>query len=309
MNEQKVTIGDIAKEWIVDKRQYVKQSTISVYALIVENHILPILGGKMELSEDEVQQFALRKINDGLSHKSVKDILVVLKMVMKFGVKRGLTTHVEWKIQFPTEQSNAEIEVYSLENQKRIMRYTQEHFTFRNLGILICFCTGVRIGEVCALTWNDVDIERGVLSVSKTLERIYVMDVEKRHTKLIVDTPKTKNSIREIPLSKELLKILKPLKRIVNASHYVLSNEVKPIEPRTYRNHYKQVVTALGIQPLKFHGMRHSFATRCIESNCDYKTVSVILGHADISTTLNLYVHPNMEHKKKCIDKMMRGLI
>jgi integrase len=151
-------------------------------------------------------------------------------------------------------------------------------------------------------------MEQGIISVNKTIERIYIVDAEKRHTKLIIDTPKTKNSIREIPLTRDLQKILKPLKRIVNGSHYVLSNDTKPIEPRTYRNHYKQLITSLGIHPLKFHGLRHSFATRCIESNCDYKTVSVILGHADISTTLNLYVHPNMEHKKKCIDKMIKGL-
>ena len=130
----------------------------------------------------------------------------------------------------------------------------------------------------------------------------------KRHTELILDTPKTKNSIREIPMSRNLQKMLKPVKKVVNESFYVLTNEAKPTEPRTYRNYYKKLMKELDIPDLKFHGLRHSFATRCIESNCDYKTVSVILGHSNISTTLNLYVHPNMEQKKKCIDQMFKAL-
>ncbi len=100
-------------------------------------------------------------------------------------------------------------------------------------------------------------------------------------------------------LQKELIRILKPLKKIVNGNYYILTNEEKPTEPRTYRNYYKKLMKDLNIPELKFHGLRHSFATRCIESNCDYKTVSVILGHSNISTTLDLYVHPNMEQKKK----------
>lgn len=109
-------------------------------------------------------------------------------------------------------------------------------------------------------------------------------------------------------MSKELLALVKPLKKVVNVDYYILTNEPSPTEPRTYRNYYKRLMEQLGIPKLKFHGLRHSFATRCIESNCDYKTVSVLLGHSNISTTLNLYVHPNMEQKKRCIAKMFKSL-
>jgi PRTRC genetic system protein E len=129
-----------------------------------------------------------------------------------------------------------------------------------------------------------------------------------RRTELILDTPKTKNSIREIPISKDLLRILKPFKKIVNPSFFVLTNDAKPTEPRTYRSYYKNLMKELKMPEIKFHGLRHSFATRCIESNCDYKTVSVLLGHSNISTTLNLYVHPNMEQKKKAIEQMFKAL-
>ncbi|MGM9739406.1 MAG: tyrosine-type recombinase/integrase, partial [Candidatus Cryptobacteroides sp.] len=118
--------------------------------------------------------------------------------------------------------------------------------------------------------------------------------------------PKTANSVRDIPITGNLMKMIKPLCGIVNPSYYVLSNENKPIEPRTYRNYYKALMRKIGIPEIKFHGLRHSFATRCIESNCDYKTVSVLLGHSNIGTTLNLYVHPNLEQKKKCLDKAFR---
>jgi integrase len=102
--------------------------------------------------------------------------------------------------------------------------------------------------------------------------------------------------------------MIKPIKKIVNGSYYVLTNESKPTEPRTYRNYYDKLIKQLDVPKLKFHGLRHSFATRCIESKCDYKTVSVLLGHSNINTTLNLYVHPNFEQKKKCIDNMIKAL-
>lgn len=184
------------------------------------------------------------------------------------------------------------------------MNYIQEYFTFRNLGVYICLSAGMRIGEVCALTWEDIDTDNGIISVNRTNQRIYVIEDGNRKTELILDTPKTKNSIREIPVSKDLLRILKPFKKIVNSSFFVLTNDAKPTEPLTYRSYYKNLMKELNMPDLKFHGLRHSFATRCIESNCDYKTVSVLLGHSNISTTLTHYVHPNMEQKKKAIEQM-----
>ena len=306
--DKKKTIGEVAALWKKDKQQYVKPSTIAAYALILENHILPVFGEKVQLTEADVQAFALKKLQDGLSQKTVKDMLIVLKMIQKFGAKNGDLQFVEWSVKYPTGQTKQELEVLSVNNQKRIMQYAIDNFTFRNLGIYICLSTGIRIGEVCALKWGDINIATETISINRTIERIYVIDGEKRHTEVVIGTPKTKNSLREIPMSKELLKIVRPLKKVMNDEYFILTNEAKPTEPRTYRNYYKQLLKQLGIPDLKFHGLRHSFATRCIESQCDYKTVSVILGHANISTTLNLYVHPNMEQKKKCINQMFKKL-
>ncbi|MDY3847591.1 MAG: tyrosine-type recombinase/integrase [Prevotella sp.] len=302
------TIKEIAEAWKEYKRPYVKQSTMAAYVLILENHVLPEFGDNDSLHEHDVQAFVLKKIEHGLSVKSVKDILIVLKMVMKFGVKNEWMTHYEWDIKYPANSQPKELEVLSVVNHKKILDYVQHNFTFMSLGIYISLSTGLRIGEICALKWSDINVADGTITVQRTIERIYVVEGEKKHTQLVINTPKTVNSCREIPMSKELLAMVKPMKKVVNGDFYVLTNEDKPTEPRTYRNYYNRLMEKLEIPKLKYHGLRHSFATRCIEAGCDYKTVSVLLGHSNISTTLNLYVHPNMEQKKRCINKMLKSL-
>lgn len=298
----------ISTMWKDEKRHLVKRSTMSAYLLILENHLLPVFGEMCEINEDAVQSFVITKLGTGLSHKSVRDMLIVLKMVARYGARHGLFNHPDWEVKFPTEQAAQELSVLSISHQRKLMSFIAHNFTFRNLGVLICLHTGMRIGEVCALQWSDIDVAGGIITVSKTIERIYVVDGEKKYTELVISTPKTKNSHREIPMTKELIKLIKPFKTVVNKEFFVLTNEANPTEPRTYRNYYKKLLKMLEIPAIKFHGLRHSFATRCIESQCDYKTVSVILGHANIATTLNLYVHPNMEQKKRCLDKMIKSL-
>lgn len=302
------TVREIAAAWKEYKRPYVKQSTMAAYVLILENHVLPYFGDGDSLHEQAVQAFVLQKLENGLSVKTVKDILIVLKMLMKFGVKNEWMTYYEWDIKYPTTSTNKELEVLSVANHRKILNYIQSHFTFTGLGIYISLSTGLRIGEICALKWSDINVTDGTINVSRTIERIYIIEGEKKHTELVINTPKTKNSCREIPMSKELLAMIKPLKRVVNDDFYVLTNDERPTEPRTYRNYYNGLMVKLDIPKLKYHGLRHSFATRCIEAGCDYKTVSVLLGHSNISTTLNLYVHPNMEQKKRCITKMFKSL-
>lgn len=300
------SIKEVSDLWKREKKQYVKQSTYAAYILILENHILPAFGGNTTICEDDVQGFVFNKLESGMRQKTVRDIVIVLKMVVRYGAKLGLDWKPDWQLHYPTSQNKDAIEVLSIENHRKIMNYIQSNFTFKNLGVYVCLSSGLRIGEICALKWEDIDVREQVIHVRRTLERVYVMDEEPRRTVLIEGMPKTANSVRDIPITGNLMKMIKPLCGIVNPAYYILSNENKPIEPRTYRNYYKALMRKLGIPEIKFHGLRHSFATRCIESNCDYKTVSVLLGHSNIGTTLNLYVHPNLEQKKKCLDKAFR---
>lgn len=302
------TINQITEEWKEEKKKYVKKSTYAAYQLLIQNHIKPYFGDLYEVNEEKVQQFVFDKLDAGLSEKTIRDIIIVLKMILKFGIKNGYLEYVQIDVKFPSKQEKKDLDVLSKADQKKFMEHLRNNFTFKNLGIFICLSTGMRIGEICGLRWCDVNTAEGVIKVRHTLQRIYIIEGESRHTELLLDTPKTANSVRDIPMSSELLKMLKSLNKVVNENYYVISNDIKPIEPRTYRNYYKKLCKQLDIPELKFHGLRHSFATRCIESKADYKTVSVLLGHSNISTTLNLYVHPNKEQKKKTIDKMLRSL-
>lgn len=302
------TINKITEEWKEEKKKYVKKSTYAAYQLLIQNHIKPYFGDLYEVNEEKVQQFVFDKLDAGLSEKTIRDIIIVLKMILKFGIKNGYLEYIQIDAKFPSKQEKKDLDVLSKADQKKFMEHLRNNFTFKNLGIFICLSTGMRIGEICGLRWCDVDTVEGEIKVRHTLQRIYIIEGETRHTELLLDTPKTANSVRDIPMSSELLKMLKSLNKVVNENYYVISNDIKPIEPRTYRNYYKKLCKQLDIPELKFHGLRHSFATRCIESKADYKTVSVLLGHSNISTTLNLYVHPNKEQKKKTIDKMLRSL-
>ena len=302
------TINQITEEWKEEKKKYVKKSTYAAYQLLIQNHIKPYFGDLYEVNEEKVQEFVFDKLDAGLSEKTIRDIIIVLKMILKFGIKNGYLEYIQIDAKFPSKQEKKDLDVLSKADQKKFMEHLRNNFTFKNLGIFICLSTGMRIGEICGLRWCDVDTVEGVIKVRHTLQRIYIIEGETRHTELLLDTPKTANSVRDIPMSSELLKMLKSLNKVVNENYYVISNDIKPIEPRTYRNYYKKLCKQLDIPELKFHGLRHSFATRCIESKADYKTVSVLLGHSNISTTLNLYVHPNKEQKKKTIDKMLRSL-
>ena len=300
------TFEEVAAMWLADKQQYVKRSTYCAYSLLLSNHLKPVFAKEQDVTEELVQTFVLGKLQQGLSRNSVKDMLMVLKMVLKYAAKHGYMPWRQIDINFPTERRQNEVKTLSRADQRRLMDHIQANFSFMNLGIYICLSAGLRIGELCALTWDDLDTDAGVVRISKTLQRIYMKD--KGCTEVIIGTPKSKNSVREVPLANELQRLIKSLKKVVNGSFYVLTNSSSPTEPRSYRNHYRRLMQQLDLPLLKFHGLRHSFATRCIESKCDYKTVSVLLGHSSISTTLNLYVHPNLDQKKKCIERMFKTL-
>lgn len=196
-------LSEIVALWKEDKRQYVKRSTFSAYTLLIENHILPSFGDKTLIEEQDVQTFVFRELDKGLSHKTIKDILIVLKMILRFGVKNKLIEYRQIDIKFPTEHDKHSIDILSRSHHRQIMEHIQSHFTFKNLGIYICLSAGMRIGEICALTWKDLDIENGIIHVQKTIQRIYIVEEDRKHTEIILDTPKTKNSIREIPMTRD----------------------------------------------------------------------------------------------------------
>ena len=304
MNKKK-TFQDVSKIWCDAKRPIVKHSTMCAYLLTLQTHLLPWFGTMETIAECDVQQFVIDKCASGLARKTVRDMVAVLKSIVKYGNKHGIFHFEEWEIEYPTDTENKLLPTLSLNHQRILMNHLIEQPTQQNIGVLLALCTGMRIGEVCALQWEDVDFTQRIITVRHTVGRIY--NCELKTTERIHTSPKTKNSCREIPISKQLFQSLKTVRK-QSQSPYVVGTSTQSKEPRSYSDYFSRLLKRLNIPHLVFHGLRHTFATRCIESQCDYKTVSVILGHSNVATTLNLYVHPNLSQKKKCIDRMSKFL-
>ncbi|CCV63893.1 Integrase [Alteracholeplasma palmae J233] len=300
---RKIRFRDFINIWKEEKMKQVKISSYCVYDLMINNHLSDFFDNFYlhDINEDLVQKFIYIK-SETLNSKTVRDLVVVIKMVLKMGAKKEYCLIQQFDLIYPKNIKENKVSVFTKIEQKKLTDYLNDNFDFKNLGLLICLYTGIRIGEVSAIKWSDIDIINNTISISRTVQRIY----QDGKTRIIEESCKTDKSIRTIPMCKLLVKFIKPLKKIVNEDFYVISNLDKPIEPRTYRVYYKNILKKLGLPQIKFHSTRHSFATRLIESKADVKTVSAILGHSNIATTLNLYVHPNDEQKKKTIEKAFK---
>jgi len=296
---------EVANNWQEAKKIIVKHSTMCAYMLTLQTHLLPHFGTKTAITESEVQQFIIEKLSSGLARKTVRDVVAVLKSVVKYGGKHKIFPFEEWEVKYPTDTTARHLQTLTLHHQCILMRYLIDKPNAQNIGILLSLCTGMRIGEVCALKWAEVDFDQKVIVVEHTVGRIY--NCELKSTEKIYSTPKTKNSYREIPISKQLLQSLKEVRK-TSSSPFVIGVSIHSKEPRSYRDYFSRLLKRLGIPKIVFHGLRHTFATRCIESQCDCKTVSVLLGHSNVATTLNLYVHPNLNQKKRCIERMSNSL-
>lgn len=294
--------------WLKNEKPFFKESTYATYSNIIENHIKPSLGAKNinYIQNNDLQNIIFEKLNSGklnnkkgLSLKTVKDIMTVTKSCLNSAMKNGIIKRKTFDYKFPKNIPSKKIEIFSHAEHFKLFQYINSNLDEKSLGILISLLCGLRIGEVCGLKWCDIDFENEILSVNRTVQRIYIKKTISSESKIIISSPKTASSFRNIPLSKHLIKTMKKLRK--NNNFYIISGNRNFIEPRIYRKYYYSILSLLNISKLSFHSLRHTFATQAIELGTDYKTVAEILGHSSINTTLNLYVHPKMEHKKKCL--------
>ena len=197
------------------------------------------------------------------------------------------------------------IPFFSLEEQKNIEKIIFELGDFRAFGILLCFYTGIRLGELCALRWKNIDFESGVMLITATTMRINKQVKGTAKTALITSPPKTKNSIRAIPVPTFMLRKLQEKQPDKTAQDsYIFSGTSCPIEPRTMQRIFHRVLKNAEVSPRKYHAIRHTFATRALELGVDIKTLSELLGHSSVTITLNIYAHSMLEQKKIAIEKM-----
>lgn len=309
LKNKKILYKDWIYIWLLEKKDYIKESTYANYSNNIFNHIIPKLGNYYlnELNHKVIQDFLLelskngRKDNTGgLAEKTIKDITIIIKGSIKKGINEDKIKHIELTFNYPKDNKENKLYVLTKREQNKITNYVLENINSRNIGLLISLYSGIRIGELCALRWEDVDFKKNCLTINKTIQRVYIKDKNKNISKVIITTPKTKNANREIPINKDFLEILKKVKS--DKKHYILTGNEKYIEPRTYRKYFNKILDELKIKHFNFHSLRHTFATNCISLGVDYKTVSELLGHANVNITLNLYVHPRYSQKKKCID-------
>lgn len=305
-------LTEVYKAWLPIKERQVKASTMAVYKMIFINIISPNIGNieVEQLNKKIIIPFIYDLMEkDGQSVKYCNDILIVLKMLMHYAAEEFDIDipDTRWKMVWPTKAKTgtSKIERYTPAEYRKIVDYAMSNPSPRNLGILLTICTGMRIGEVCALQWMDIDLDNKTIHVNKTMERIYNPD--NKTTWIEIGTPKTTSSDRNIPIMKSILPIVKKFCSVSNPDYYVCTCSDKFIEPRTFRNYYKIfILEKVKLDHcIKYHGLRHTFASTLIENKVDIKTTSVILGHSDVSTTLNIYVHPSEEAKR---DAMNAGL-
>lgn len=307
-----LTFADVVEEWLLVTSLKVKPSTYAGYTIVLNLHILPQLGNRniQAVTALEINQFAKGKLESGrtdgkggLSPKTVRDILSIIKSVMDFAWGEKLITN-RLTLTYPKHQQQT-IRVLSRQEQTSLEVALTTDINIHKLGILLCLYTGIRIGEVCALLWQDISSEYDMLYIRQTLQRIKNFNDDGNKTKIHIDTPKSLRSVREIPIPSFLSPMLRSFANN-NHTHFLSTTDSDFTEPRTMQNHFAKIVKTANIPDANYHSLRHTFATRCIEAGMDIKSLSEILGHANVNITLNRYVHSSFDQKREGMDKLER---
>ncbi len=303
INKNKLTFQDLAHQWLEIKKREIKKSTYSNYVYTVEKYLLPKLSlVKLKNLEKIDFNVFIEELAQNLSPKTVRDILCNLKSILYLAEEEYECKINIKKIKGP--KMNIEpLVILSDREIRKLEHYCLKINTLRSIGIIICLNTGLRIGEICALKWENIDLSKRELYIKNTLQRIYNKGTGE--TEIIIDTAKTKTSVRTIPITNKLYFILNELKSNYKPTDFFITgNSEKSIEPRTYQITFKNYLKKIRIKPYKFHILRHTFATKCIEMGMDIKSLSEILGHSNVEITLNKYVHSSYKRKKKFLEKL-----
>lgn len=304
-------VEDVLYCWLREKRIYWKESTYACYKQIIERQILPELGklpaDKFDTAQLETYLRAKLKTGNknsgkGLSESYVRSICEIIIQAFKFMNHKYHYQHQILYFSVPKIWKQ-ETELPCTQDIQKLEQYLKENLEdCTALGILLCMYTGLRIGELCALQWKDIDLEKGVLSVTKTVQRIRQYGAD-RQTEIIISPPKSRKSYRKIPIPQKLLVILKKYQDKPD-KHLIAGKKAAFAEPRTLQYRFASILKKCQVKQFHFHMLRHLFATRCIHAGFDTKTLSEILGHSNIRITLGLYVHSSEERKKELMNQL-----
>ena len=306
--KNKKTLSYAIEQWFMTNKQSFKKSTAHKYEYLIDNHILPTLGSTLlqNINGITLNDYDEKKLECGsldgkkaLSKSYVRSIMLIIDSVIKFAAEKGWCKPIG-SIYKPTPERK-ELMILTLSEQICLEKSLILNPSTTAIGILITLQTGLRIGEICALSWDDIDFKNCILYVRSTVSRI--KNPQGHGTKLVIDTPKTESSVRAIPFKPSFGKLLLEIKS-KSHSNYVISDNPTFTSPRTFEYRYHKIMKALNLPNLNYHALRHTFATRCIEYGVDVKSLSEILGHANVSITLNTYVHSSMSLKRTQLEKL-----
>ena len=310
-----MTTQNLLTEWLESyQKEHIKARTYSRYQGLITMHIVPTLGERniSELGRREIQEFLTQQKKDGnmrngekLSATSTNMMLSVLNLAFEYACDMEYVEENPCVRVRRTKAEAKKIEAFTLEEQRAIEAEIARSRDKRLHGILLCLYTGLRIGELLGLTWNDVDLDRGVIKITKTVYR----DKDESGTwQLCVDTPKTKASDRVIPLPEYITNMLRMDCESALTPYVVENKKGERMSIRSYQYIFEKLTERAGVRKLNFHALRHTFATRAIECGMDIKTVADIMGHQNASITLNRYAHCMLDHKIEMMQKLPRVL-
>ena len=310
----KRTFREVLYLWLENRRVKLKTQTYSKYYNLIELHIIQDLGciPVCELTSVRINQFLLKKRSVGktgsecgLSASSVQTISFIISSAIRFAVQQGYCPALKGEVLKIPKKKN-ELEIMSLQQQNDFMLWLFKDIDTRKVGVILALLAGLRIGEVCGLMWEDIDFETKTLHVHHTLERIRIIDCDLNGNKTKLELCETKSisSNRIIPLSDSLIDLLEKCKMLSVGRFVVTGNTYEFIDPRTFQYWYTKLLSDYGMPHFNYHSLRHTFATRCIESGMDVKTLSELLGHSSVNITLNTYVHSSMNHKRTQLTNM-----
>lgn len=306
-----LTYEEFLDLWLHSSQLNIKESTYARYTHLINTHIKPQLGKYQlsMLSTEIIESFIEFELTEGrldntggLAPKTVADILTIIKNTIEYARYKGLPVICNLS-RLTIKKKEKEMRVLTQAEQDALITVLIDDMDLSKFGVFLSLYTGIRVGELCALQWEDFDITRTTLKIRKTIQRIQdTQNGSFSKTKIVITEPKSQCSIREIPLPSFVVDVA--CQFVSNPESYILSGNNRYVEPRTMQNHFKSYVKDSGISDANFHALRHTFATRCVEVGFEIKSLSEVLGHANVNITLNRYVHSSFELKCSNMNKL-----
>ncbi|KHS57629.1 integrase [Terrisporobacter othiniensis] len=320
LNEDKLTVSDWFYSWLFDyRKQDLKPKSFQRYHGIYKNYIENTDFGNIKLNDlrtTHLQRHYKKLLDNGVTPTTIKQINTNLKTCLNEAERQGYIQKNWCKlVTLPKKEDNKEVKVLTKQEQEKFLEAIKGHEL--ELLYIVALGTGLRIGEILGLKWSDIDFKNNELHVNRSLQKAAIYENDKIVRYEVQETtPKTKNSLRTIPVPQNIIKKLIAHKKEQNElilllqeeydnKNYVFCNKLgKSIEDKRPGRNLKTILTSIGIEPIKFHALRHTYATRLFEAGIPPKTVQHLMGHADIETTMNIYTHVMKEQKLEAVDKI-----